>query len=68
MYVYPADIYLLKFSNVNTRRMREICSKLTKRTPERQSSGVPISDFEQVNADHCNRRTKTNTSQGTFSV
>ena len=31
---YPANIYLLKGSNRNTRKMCEICSKSTTKTPE----------------------------------
>ena len=34
----PADIYLLKISNVNLRRMRKIYSKLTIKTPEQRVS------------------------------
>ena len=32
---FPAGIYLLKINNKNTRTRREICSKLTIKTPER---------------------------------
>ena len=32
----PADIYLLKVNNRNTRTRCEICSKLTIKTPERR--------------------------------
>ena len=32
----PADIYLLKVNNKNTRTRCEICSKLTIKTPERR--------------------------------
>ena len=31
----PANIYLLKVNNSNTRKRCEICSKLTIKTPER---------------------------------
>ena len=34
--VYPANIYLLKVNNRNTRKRCEICSKLTMKTPERR--------------------------------
>ena len=34
MTLYPANIYLLKVNNRNTRTRREICSKLTVKTPE----------------------------------
>ena len=33
----PANIYLLKVKNRNTRKRREICSKLTIKTPQRRS-------------------------------
>ena len=51
MKVFPAGIYLLKVNNRNTRTRREICSKLTIKTPERRHwrrSGVFIVNFEQV--------------------
>ena len=32
---YPAGIYLLKVKNRNTRKMCEVCSRLTIKTPER---------------------------------
>ena len=32
---YPANIYLFKVNNRNTRKRCEICSKLTIKTPER---------------------------------
>ena len=32
----PSNIYLHKFSNRNTRKRGEICSKLTIKTPERR--------------------------------
>ena len=38
----PANIYLLKVNNRNTKKRHEICSKLTIKTPERRH-------FEQVN-------------------
>ena len=58
--IIPIDIYLFKVNNGNTRAMREICSTLTIKTPERlllilnrftYCSGISIVDFEQVNAD-----------------
>ena len=48
---YPAGIYLLKVNNGNPRKMCEICSKLTIKTPEQRhwrSSGIFIVDFEQI--------------------
>ena len=45
---------MLKVNNRNTRTRREICSKLTIKTPESRlwrPSGVFIVNFEQVNAD-----------------
>ena len=50
----PVAIYLLKVNNRNTRKMCEICSKLTVKTPERghwRPSGVFIVNFEHVIAD-----------------
>ena len=47
----PAGIYLVKVNNGNTKTMREICSKLKIKTPERRQwrrSGVFIVNFEQV--------------------
>ena len=47
----PADIYLLKVNNRNTRARCEICSKLTIKTPERcqwRCFGVFIVDFERI--------------------
>ena len=45
---------MLKFENRNTRTRCEICSTLTKKTPERGQcrSGVFIVNFEQVNAGY----------------
>ena len=52
----PANIYLFKVNNTNTRKRCKICSKLTIKTPERRHgtyftlfSNVSIDDFEQVN-------------------
>ena len=33
---YPVNIYLFKVNNRNTRKRREVCSKLTIKTPERR--------------------------------
>ena len=47
--IYPANIYLFKVNNRNTRKRREICSKLTIKTPKRrQHSGVFIVNFEHI--------------------
>ena len=45
-----AGIYLFKVNNGNTRKMFEICSKLTIKTPERywRRSGVFIDNLEQI--------------------
>ena len=43
--IHPANIYLFKVNNRNTRKICKICSKLTIKTPERRqwrSSGVFI--------------------------
>ena len=48
-FYYPADIYLLKVNNGNTRTRCEICPKLTVKTPEH--SGCPgtfIVSFEHI--------------------
>ena len=48
----PADIYIFKVNNRNTRTRYERCSKLTIKTPERRhwrSSSVFVVNFEQVN-------------------
>ena len=34
--IYPANIYLFKVNNINTRKMYEILSDLTVKTPERR--------------------------------
>ena len=44
----PAGIYLLKVNNRNTRKICEICSNLTIKTPERRRSGVFIGNFEHI--------------------
>ena len=45
----PANIYLFKVNNRNTRKRCEICSKLTIKTPVRRFSSASIFDFEHVN-------------------
>ena len=46
----PANIYLFKVNNRNTKRRCEICSKLTIKTPERlHFFSVSVADFGQVN-------------------
>ena len=48
---FPANIYLFKVNNRNTRKRREICSKLTIKTPEGhywRRSGVFIVNFEHI--------------------
>ena len=48
---FPANIYLIKVSNRNTRKRCEICSKLILKTPERRQwhhSGVFIVNFEHI--------------------
>ena len=47
----PANIYLFKVNNKNTRKRCEICSKLTIKTPERRhwgGSGVFTVNFEHI--------------------
>ena len=47
----PVGIYLLKINNRNTRTRSEICSKFTKKTPERRPQrryGVFIVNFENI--------------------
>ena len=47
----PANIYLFKFNNVNTRTICEIHSNLTVNTPERRQlhrSGIFVVNFKQV--------------------
>ena len=47
----PANIYLFKVNNRNTRKKCEICSKLTIKTPERRQwccSGVFIVNLEYI--------------------
>ena len=48
---FPADIYLFKVKNRNTRKRYEIYSKLTMKTPERRQyrhSGVFVANFEHI--------------------
>ena len=48
---FPANIYLFKINNRNTKKRCEICPKLTLRTPERRErrrSGVFIVNFEHT--------------------
>ena len=47
----PGNIYLFKVKNRNTRKRREICSKLTRKTPERhhlRRFGVFIVNFKKI--------------------
>ena len=47
--VLPANIYLFTVNNGNLRRTREICPKLTIKTPEqRRRSGVFIVNFDHI--------------------
>ena len=39
---FPANIYLFNVNNRNTRKRSEICSKLTKKTPERPHAGLLV--------------------------
>ena len=51
IYKFPVGIYLVKVNIGNTRRMCEICSELTIKTPEQlqwRRSGVFIVNFEQI--------------------
>ena len=46
---YPANFYMFKINNGNTRKSCEICSKLTIKTPERRRrSGAFIINFEHI--------------------
>ena len=50
-YWFPANIYLCKVNNKNTRKKCEICSKLTIKRPQRRQwrrSGVFIDNFEHI--------------------
>ena len=56
---FPANIYLFKMNNRNTRKRCEICSKLTIKTPKRRhwTYYTPFSgiiDSEQVNVSRVN--------------
>ena len=49
--LFPADIYLLKVNNRNTRTRRGTCSKIAIKTTERRLwrfSGVFIVNFEHI--------------------
>ena len=49
--IIPASIYLLEFNNKNTKTSCEVCSDLTKKTPERRQwrrSGVFIVNFDHI--------------------
>ena len=49
--IFPADNYMFKVNNGNTRASSEICPKLTIKTPERRKlrrSGVFIVNFELI--------------------
>ena len=69
---YPANIYLIKVNNTNTRKRCEICSKLATKTSERRQlqmdltlfSSVSIAVFEQVNVSWV--RTLLNVYNGSF--
>ena len=48
---HPANIYLFKISNRNSRKRCRVCSKLTIKTPERSQlrhSGVFIVNFKHI--------------------
>ena len=45
----PANIYLYKVNNRNSRKRCETCSTLAIKTLERRQRTLPIVDFEQVN-------------------
>ena len=48
---FPADIYLFKVNNRNTRTRSEICSRLAIKIPERRQwhrSGIFIVNFEHI--------------------
>ena len=49
--MFPAEIYLLKVNNRNSRARCEICSKLTMKIPQRRQwrrSGIFIVNFEHI--------------------
>ena len=48
LFIDPANIYLVKVNNRNTRKRCEICSKLTIKTPERRQLRVFIGNFEYI--------------------
>ena len=48
-----AGIYLFKINNEAARAIREICSKLTIKTPEQCISGIFIVNFQQISTLSC---------------
>ena len=52
--MFPADNYMFKVNNRNTRRRREICSKLTIKTTEQRywTYLTPCSSASIVNIEH----------------
>ena len=44
----PANTYLFKVNNRNTRERCEICSRLAIKTPDGRLSGISIANFEQI--------------------
>ena len=51
LYKFPADIYLFKIDNENSRKVCEICSQLTIKAPERSQwrrSDVFIVNFQHI--------------------
>ena len=51
-FLFPADIYMFKVNNRNTRTRCKICSKLTIKTPERRHT--PCSSVSNVNSEQVN--------------
>ena len=47
---YPPGNYLFIVTNKNTRRRREICSKLTIKTERRLRSGLFVVNFEYISS------------------
>ena len=50
--IIPANIYLFKFSNINTRKRCELCSKLIIKTPERRHGIVLVFLYLTLNIIH----------------
>ena len=50
IFVVPADNYMFRVKNRNTRTRCEICSKLTTKTQFTPCSSVSIVNFDQANA------------------